>query len=238
MIYDKIISDKNCNTIVVNEEFLYPYVYVYILQLNKANGTTQSQTIIREFVEQKVQFNIGQDGFYTLCKLKIKRNDLSKERFPNFKTIEEQYNEMTLVERQDFIKKGIAFYSDKKFYYKEPGKLINEIRETTIEELVQLNHTLTNIDITYYYYFQVCKLRACYAKLAQKVLDERQGIKCNISGVNREDIYLRDLVWSALNTILYMAEQEQFEEAERLLESIVGCNGLCDDEYSNCGCQC
>ena len=23
MIYDKIISDKDCNTIVVNEEFLY-----------------------------------------------------------------------------------------------------------------------------------------------------------------------------------------------------------------------
>jgi hypothetical protein len=51
MIYDKIISDKDCNTIVVNEEFLYPYIYIYILQLNKADGTTQSQTIIREFIE-------------------------------------------------------------------------------------------------------------------------------------------------------------------------------------------
>ena len=75
MIYDKIISDKDCNTIVVNEEFLYPYVYVYILQLNRADGTTQNQTIIREFVEQKIRFDgIKQDGFYTLCKLRIKRN--------------------------------------------------------------------------------------------------------------------------------------------------------------------
>jgi len=59
MIYDKIISDKDCNTIVVNEEFLYPYVYVYILQLNKTDGSTTSQTIIRETTYDKIRFNIG-----------------------------------------------------------------------------------------------------------------------------------------------------------------------------------
>lgn len=238
MIYDKIISDKDCNTIVVNEEFLYPYVYVYILQLNRADGTTQHETIIREYVDQKIKFGIKQDGFYTLCKLKIKRNDLSEERFPNFKTVQMLYEEMAQVERIEFIKRGLVYYSDGKFYYKEPNKTLDQVRETTIEELVQLNHTITdNIDVTYYYYFQVCKLRACYNKLAQKILDQRSGIKCNVSNVNKEDIYRRDLVWSALNTILYMAEQEQFEEAQRLLESIVGCNGLCDNEHSNCGCQ-
>ena len=237
MIYDKIISDKDCNTIVVNEEFLYPYVYIYILQLNRADGTTENQTLIREFVEQKIQFTIGQDGFYTLCKLKIKRNDLSKSKFPNFKTLQDQFNEMTLLEQQDFIKKGFAYYDNKVFYYKEPNKTLEQIREISIQELVQLEHTLTNVEITYYYYFQVCKLRACYTALAQKVLNERQAIRCGIDKVNKEDIYKRDLVWSVLNTILYMAEQEQFEEAERLLESVVGCNGLCDNKYSNCGCQ-
>lgn len=237
MIYDKIISDKDCNTIVVNEEFLYPYVYVYILQLNKTDGSTTSQTIIRETTYDKIRFNIGQDGFYTLCKLKIIRNDLSKEMFPKFLTLEEQFEQMTLEEQQEFIKKGIAYYQNQKFYYKKPKKTLQESEEVTIQKLVQLNHTLTNIDVTYYYYFQVCKLRACYNALAQKVLDQRSGIKCGSPNVNKEDVYKRDLVWSALNTILYMAEQEQFEEAQRLLESIVGCNGLCDNEHSNCGCQ-
>lgn len=236
MIYDKIISDKDCNTIVVNEEFLYPYVYVYILQLNKSDGTTKNQVIIREFAQQKIRFNIKQDGFYTLCKMKIKRNDLSKEQFPDFKTFQDKYNEMTLTEQSDFNSKGIIYYDNKKFYYKEPNKTLEQVRETTIQEMVQLEHSLENVDFTYYYYFQVCKLRACYAALAQKVLDERNGTRCGIS-VNKEDIYKRDLVWSALNTILYMAEQEQFKEAQRLLENIVGCNGLCDDEYSNCGCK-
>lgn len=237
MIYDKIISDKDCNTIVVNEEFLYPYVYVYILQLNRSDGTTENQAIIREFVQQKIKFTIKQDGFYTLCKLKIKRNDLSKEQFQNFKTFQDKYDEMNQVEKNDFNSKGIIYYEDKKFYYKEPNKTLDDVRETTIQEIVSLEHSLENVDFTYYYYFQVCKLRACYAALAQKVLDQRQGLKCG-TGVNSEDIYKRDLVWSALNTILYMAEQEQFKEAQRLLESIVGCNGLCDKEHSNCGCQC
>ena len=229
MIYDKIISDKDCNTIVVNEEFLYPYIYVYILQLNNVDGTTTSQTFIRNKVEDKIKFTIKQDGFYTLCKLKILRNDLDKSRFPNFLTLKEKFNQMSPEDQLEFLNRGIAYYEDGTFYYKRPKKNLEEANETTIQELVQLNHTLTNIDVTYYYYFQVCKLRACYNALAQKVLDQRSGIKCN-DGVNSQDIYLRDLVWSALNTILYMAEQDQFEEAARLLDSIVGCNGLCKGE--------
>lgn len=238
MTYDKIISDKNCNTIVVNEEFLYPYIYVYILQLNKVDGTTQSQTFIRDKVEDQIKFTIGQDGFYTLCKLKIVRNDLDKSRFPNFLTLQEKFDNMDLEEQQEFYNRGIAFYDDGKFYYKKAKEDLYRAEETTVQDLVQLNHTLTNIDVTYYYYFQVCKLRACYNALAQKVLDERSNIRCNNNKVNSEDIYLRDLVWSALNVIIYMAEQDQFEEAARLLESIVGCNGLCKGEdYSNCGCN-
>ena len=236
MIYDKIISDKDCNTIVVNEEFLYPYVYIYILQLNRSDGTTENQVIIREFVQQKIKFTIKKDGFYTLCKLKIRRNDLSKEEFPDFKTFQEKYDEMSRLEKGDFDTKGIVYYEDKKFYYKEHDKTLDEVREITIQEMIQLEHLLDNVDFTYYYYFQVCKLRACYNALAQKVLDNRYGARCS-RGIDKEDVYKRDLVWSALNVILYMAEQEQFKEAQILLENIVGCNGLCDNEHSNCGCR-
>ena len=196
---DKIITDRDCNTIVQYEEFLEPYVYVYILQLNKANGETISQTLVRTSVEDKIRFTIGQDGFYTLCKLKVPKD------------------------------------STKPYYYKD-SKFYKGDTEIDLQELVETNHSITGVDISYYYYFQLCKLRACYIALAQQVLDERSGIRCD-NDVKSSSIYKRDLVWSAINTIMYMAEIEQFEEAERLLESIVGCNGLCDKEYSNCGCQ-
>lgn len=234
---NKIITDKNCNTLITNEEFLYPYIYVYILQLNKTDESTENQTFIREKLEDVIKFTIGKDGFYTLCKLKVLRNDLDKSKYSDFLTLQEKFDSMDLEEQQNFYNKGIAFYENGKFYYKKSKKDLYEAKEVTIQEIVNLGSKLTNVDITYYYYFQVCKLRKCYISLAKKVLDERSNLKCS-NKINSEDVYLRDLVWSALNTILYMAEQDQFEEAARLLESIVGCNGLCKGEdYSNCGCN-
>jgi hypothetical protein len=47
--------------------------------------------------------------------------------------------------------------------------------------------------------------------------------------IDKELIYKRDLLWSALNVIKYMIEIDQYEEAERLLERIMGCNGLCNN---------
>lgn len=196
---DKIISDRDCNTIVQNENYSESYVYVYILQLNRTDETL-SQTLIRESAEQQIKFTIGQDGFYTLCKLRIPKDETQP-------------------------------------YYSKDGKFYKGSTEIELQELVDTNPNVTQVDVTYYYYFQLCKLRACYVALAQQVLDERAGTRCENTGVKDASIYKRDLVWSAINTILYMAEIEQFEEAERLLERILGCNGLCDKEYSNCGCQ-
>lgn len=236
---NKIITDRHCNTIVQNESFSDAFIYIYILQLNKNDGTSLSQTFIKENKNDKIKFTIGKDGFYTLCKLKILRDDLSKEQYPNFLTLEEKFEQMSTEEQEQFISKGVAFYKDGNYYYKRLNKGLDEVEEITVQKIIQLGNKLTSVEITYYYYFQVCKLRACYNRLAQKVLDERSGIKCN-SKIDQNDIYLRDLVWSALNTIIYMAEQGQFEEASRILDSIIGCNGLCKDdnnEYSNCGCH-
>lgn len=234
---NKIITDKYCNTIVTDESFSSYYIYVYILQLNKTDGTTQSQVFIKDNPDDEIKFTIGKDGFYTLCRLKILRNDLSKEQFPDFMSLEEKFSEMSDDEKQEFINNGVVFYKNGIYFYKKPKMSLDNIKEVTIQELVQINHKLTNIDITYYYYFQICKLKNCFAKIAKSILDRRSGLKCE-SKISSEDIYKRDLIWSALNTILYMAEQEQFEEASELLERIVGCNGLCEGEdYSNCGCN-
>lgn len=124
------------------------------------------------------------------------------------------------------------YYKDEKFYYRG-------IREASLYELLSINPEESQLQITYYYYFQLCKLRKCYVNIAQKIINDRNSIRCSSNGVNKEDIYKRDLLLSAINVITYLAEMEQFEEAERLLERITGCNGLCDsDKIKNCGCGC
>lgn len=201
MICDKIISDINCNTIVQNEEFRKGFVYVYILQLNKADGNTITQVFIREDEESEIKFNIGYDGFYTLCRLVV----------PNSA-------------------------SDSYYYY--DGTFYKGLKEVELSELINVNPEISGLDISYYYYFQLCKLRKCYIKAAKSILDNRASIRCDSRGVSQSDIYKRDLLWSAINTIIYLAETEQFEEAERLLERITNCNGLCENNQSNCGCGC
>lgn len=203
MICDKIVSDKDCNTIVKNEGFSFNYVYVYILQLNKVKDKSISQTFFKTDPTQEIKFTIGQDGYYTLCKLKVPL-DTSMP----------------------------YYYKDGKFMYKG-------IKEVTLYELLSVDPEISQLKITYYYYFQLCRLRKCYIDIVNKILNDRASINCNNTGVNKEDIYKRDLLLSAINVISYLAEMEQFEEAERLLERISSCNGLCDTASSNsCGCGC
>ena len=200
MICDKIVADKNCNTLVQNEAYDPRYVYVYILQLNKYDGSTLSQTFLRTKAEDEIVFTIGQDGFYTLCRLKISK-------------------------------------SDTELYYYNEGKFYKNLEETSLQEILEVNPETAGIQKTFYYYFQLCRLRKCYVAAASKVLNEAASIRCE-SKVSSFDTYKRDLLWSAINVISYLAEMEQFEEAERLLERIMGCNGLCESDINSCGCGC
>ena len=123
------------------------------------------------------------------------------------------------------------------YYYKD-GHFYKGLSEVELSELINVNPEISGLDISYYYYFQLCKLRKCYIKAAKAILDKKAPIRCDSKGVDHSDIYKRDLLWSAMNTIMYLAESEQFEEAERLLERITGCNGLCENTNSKCNCGC
>ena len=56
------------------------------------------------------------------------------------------------------------------------------------------------------------------------------------------DILNRDIVWMAINAIKYCIEQQQFFRAQKLLEHIETCWGICKDtnniNKSNKGCGC
>ena len=53
---NKIIHDKNCNTIVQEDNYDINYAFVYILQLNQTTGIT-SQVFIKTSEEEQVIFD-------------------------------------------------------------------------------------------------------------------------------------------------------------------------------------
>ena len=198
---DRIITDKNWNTIVQNDPFEEGFVYVYILQRNRSTGIV-NELLVKETEDSQVIFKkIREDGFYTLCTIKISTD----ERFP--------------------------------YYYKD-GKFYKNIEQVPLQEIIDVNPEVSKVEIDYQNYFQVCRLKKCYINYCQQIFDKRLNLECKISDINSNLIYKRDLVWSALNVIKYMTELDQYEEAERLLERITGCNGLCDQSDSNGGCGC
>ena len=204
---NRIIYDKNCNTII-QDPFDDEYVYVYILQLNQTTGII-SNIFIRTKEEETPMFGLGLDGFYTLVTLKVPKGP------------------------------GTEYYYDK-------GKFYHFYEEVELQTLLEMNPSVTKLDITYEYYFQTCRLRKCYINICYQIFDKKASISCNTPDIDKNLIYKRDLLWSALNVIKYMAEMDQYEEAERLLERITSCNGLCNNHqnrcndktnYNSCGCK-
>lgn len=133
---------------------------------------------------------------------------------------------------------------NQEYYYKD-GKFYHFYNEIDLATLLEINPNVSNLEITYDYYFQTCRLRKCYINVCYQIFDQAASINCNKSIIDKELIYKRDLLWSALNVIKYMIEIDQYEEAERLLERITGCNGLCNNlqndcnkKYKSSGCGC
>ncbi len=122
------------------------------------------------------------------------------------------------------------------YYYKD-GKFYHNIQEVSLQEILNTKPEISGVEFEYIYYFSTCNLRKCFVKICQEIFDTASSI-CNKTGVDGSLTYKRDLIWSALNVIDYMIEIDQMEEAQRLLEEITGCNGLCSPQKSSSGCGC
>lgn len=188
----RIITDKNCNIIVLDNTFDENFIQVYILKFED-----QTEVFVKSAETQTVTFSYSQDGFYTLCKVTIPL-DTSKP----------------------------IYYKLGKYYYNN--------QEISLKDLIKLSE----VDAEYSYFFSTCNLKKCFVKVCQQIFNSKNTI-CSQGNVDHSLIYKRDLIWSALNVIQYMAEMDQMDEAQRLLEEITSCNGLCpSSSQSSSGCGC
>lgn len=134
----------------------------------------------------------------------------------------------------------------KEYYYRD-GKVYHVNEEADLAVLLELNPEVSGLIVTPEYYFQTCHLRKCYISICQQIFDQVHSLDCNKPPFDQNLTYKRDLLLAAINVIEYMAERDQFKEAELLLERIMECNGLCNIQCNkthkhsakpcNCGCS-
>lgn len=114
----------------------------------------------------------------------------------------------------------------------------------------------TNIKVIEEDYFQYCNLYKCFINKASALLDQYKGCSgeysiCNSSSLNgtkcksnvdQTQIQIRDYLWMVINAIKYALECNDYETANKLLNCVSTCDGICNNEtsskkQSNCGCS-
>lgn len=131
-----------------------------------------------------------------------------------------------------------VYYTDGENIY----KYINgESSIVTIDEIVERNPDDTTISKVCENYVSICFLQKCWLSLAQQILSLGFTSCSNKNGTDADLIFRRDYIRMALDVIGYMVELNQLAEAERIIEQIGGCNGLCKTEFRGmpshrCGC--
>lgn len=171
------------------------------------------------------------DGWFTVYYIVLPTIDW----FKNALKKQEQVNILGIYD--------LVYYIDNNIIYKYNTKT-EELEEVTdLSEILEINPINTTISITNKDYVSICFLTKCYINLCQQILESRGLIQCQHKNeIDDELIYKRDLVWMGINTIKYMVECNQLYEAERIIELLHSCNGVCNDKKSNnqyhgCGCS-
>lgn len=91
--------------------------------------------------------------------------------------------------------------------------------------------------------FCMCHLNECFYRLCKNLLGDLPGRCQNKLDDVKMLIYNRDIIWMGINVIKYLIELAQYYEAQRVLEDITQCGGICKDVDrvveggGGCGCN-
>ena len=238
-----ISTDKGCKVLIadnsqylpenqsgtVRGEFKYSdTVTIDILQHNKAKETIYRQpTYTLHDTNKEISIPVEFDGWFTVIHLVLP-------------SVEWYKREKEKTEGSAISLYNIVYFTNGKTIYKYSNGIEQEV---SLEEVLEINPIDTTISRVEKDYISICFLRKCYINLCQQIFEGRGFSKCfDRTKISSELIYKRDLVWMAINVIKYLTECSQLAEVERLIESINGCNGLCDNSNitsntNGCGCS-
>ncbi len=217
------------SSVTVMNRFKYSdTVSIDVLQHNKVDNP-EIQTPIYTLHNTEVApitLPVGFDGWFSVYHIVLP----SEEWFLKEKA-KESGSSLSLYD--------VVYYSDGNGVF----KYINgEVSSVKLEEVIERNSQGTTISKIDKNYVSICFLKKCYISLCQQIFNSRGFSKCwNKNSLDSDLIYRRDLVWMAINVIKYMTQFNQLSEAERIIERIGGCNGLCKSEFrqiANHGCGC
>lgn len=124
-------------------------------------------------------------------------------------------------------------------------KLINnQWEDVDVSEIIQRNTVGTNLLRYENTYFSICYLYKCYLDWCNQIFPILlKNCKGGCEELDSELVFKRDFVWMTINVLNYYIALCKYEQAQQLLERVMGCNGVCNTvnssnvKISGCGCS-
>ena len=191
--------------------------------------------------DDSISFDLDKDGYYMIYHYIIP----SKAWIEAYD--ETKVDTHVLNNTDFFYSDGISVYQ----YFPEGNEDLGVDPKTsrvlTTEELLAIDFTIyDDREITMSqvisHEFSICKLYECYIRLCKLVL-RKSVLRCIERNKPLSDIlFRRDFLWMTVNVLRYLVEMNSFMEAQRIIEELDYCGGICNDRemqlMSKQGCGC
>lgn len=210
-----------------NNKFKYSQTYtVNIIQ----HTTTKDSEIVATLFTQhcvyldEVYYKLNKDGYYTIYHIIL----------PSVEWLQEQID----IDSSILTKNLVIYVTDGNKIYKYSNGQLEEQDSLVIATINTEGTTISRSDGDT---FAIGHLFKCYIKVCKAIFSDLD-FRC-LKHPNTEDLtFKRDFLWMTINVIKYYTDFGQLLEAQRLLEEVNYCNGLCNDTsyitkgIRNCGC--
>lgn len=200
---------------------------VNIIQQNTVESEQIIDTVFTDHISylDEIHYKLNKDGFYTIHHFIL----------PSLEWFEKE-----IQKEHSILEKNIDIYicDCENIYHYCKGELV-KVDPEVIVEVNTNNTTISKISIDQ---FSIYYLYNCYINLCKQIF-QNTYYKC-FDNSNLKDInFKRDFIWMAINVIKYYVGLNQLLEAQRLLEEINYCGGICNErvsikqQRSRCGCN-
>lgn len=195
---------------------------------SKEEETLAAYEVVPHTDIDSLDFELNKDGLYKVRHIIV--------------PTQEWYEFVSERDQLAFDEYSIVYFfnlEDEKFY----KKVRSVVQEVSIDEILEANLENTTLVESTNYGFEMCHLKECFFKLCKYLL-ENLPCECTTAKDFKQDILNRDIIWMAINTIMYLVQKQQYYKAQDIIERIETCWGICgslDKQISGggtgCGCN-
>ena len=257
IVYGKEVDNEtfDIETSVANNTFTHMDTISlnYVVTVNSSDEETFYQANFIEHtqvssydVDDTETIDIQQDGLHKVTRFQIPLlKGCDEENLGKFKTAQLTESDPCYVyyTGEDGKIEDTPVYQNTllKLEYIDETFIVESITVQELYEASQDEETEQSKYLTYHttYTFLIFLLLECYFKIASELLNKLcpSGSCTTYQQLTSK----RDIVWMALNIIKYLIELEQYYEAQRYLEILENCGGICsnlsNEKGGGCGCS-